>query len=91
MRLPSVAVRLRDGTPVAWAFIHMDGTLSTLHCEEPYRRRGIARAVAVKVIRDHNGTYGDDGWCHADVHIDNTQSQQVCRSIGAKIGWRTCW
>jgi len=91
MRLPSTVVRLRDGAPIAWAFIHMDGTLSTLHCEEPYRGKGIAKATAIKVMVDHNKEFGDDGWCVADVHIDNAQSQGVCKSIGGKIAWRISW
>ncbi len=91
MGLPSTAVRLLGGTPIAWAFLHMDGTLSTLHCEEPYRGRGIAKAVAIKIIRDRNGDYGDDGWCLADVHVDNLKSQGVCRSIGGKVAWKTAW
>lgn len=91
MLLPRTALRLDDGTPIAWGFLSLDGTLGTLHCEEPYRGRGLAKAVAAKVIRDHNQEFGDDGWCLADVHIDNVQSQGVCKSIGGKKGWRTSW
>lgn len=27
----------------------------------------------------------------ADVHIDNVQSQGVCKSLGGEKSWRTCW
>lgn len=37
-------------------------TLPTEHGkQEPYRGRGIAKAIATKVMREHN--FGDDGWC----------------------------
>lgn len=27
----------------------------------------------------------------ADVHIDNVQSQGVCKGLGGEKGWRNCW
>ncbi|KAH6650711.1 hypothetical protein F5144DRAFT_598146 [Chaetomium tenue] len=33
LKLPSTVVRLEDGTPIAWAFMGLDGTLMTLHVE----------------------------------------------------------
>ncbi|ROW01619.1 hypothetical protein VSDG_02255 [Cytospora chrysosperma] len=89
MSEPSVAVRDAEGTLVAWGFMGVAGTLSTLHVEEPYRGKGIAKAVATKVFREHS--FGDDGWGSADVHVDNVQSQAVCKSLGAEYGWKTCW
>ncbi|KAI3400445.1 hypothetical protein diail_3066 [Diaporthe ilicicola] len=89
MSEPSVGVRDAAGVLVAWGFIGVAGTLSTLHVEEPYRGKGIAKAVATKVLQEHS--FGDDGWGSADVHIDNVQSQGVCKSLGGEKGWRTCW
>ncbi|KAF3764958.1 hypothetical protein M406DRAFT_260529 [Cryphonectria parasitica EP155] len=86
---PNVGVRNREGVLVAWGFMGNAGTLSTLHVEEPYRGKGLAKAVATKVLRQHN--FGDDGWGSADVHIDNVQSQGLCKSIGGKKGLRTSW
>lgn len=60
MSEPSVAVRDARGVLVAWGFMGVAGTLSTLHVEEPYRGRGVAKALAAKVFRDHS--FGDDGW-----------------------------
>lgn len=92
MSEPSVVVRDAEGTPVAWGFMGIAGTLSTLHVEvsflsyheillspssperrvlilyvcinrggqEPYRGRGLAKAVAIKVLKEHS--FGDDGW-----------------------------
>ncbi|ROW11251.1 hypothetical protein VMCG_01427 [Cytospora schulzeri] len=89
MSEPSVAIRDAEGILVAWGFMGVAGTLSTLHVEEPYRGKGVAKAVATKVFREHS--FGDDGWGSADVHVDNVQSQAVCKSLGAEYGWRTCW
>ncbi|KAG8164759.1 hypothetical protein KVR01_005034 [Diaporthe batatas] len=89
MSEPSVAVRDAEGTLVAWGFVGVAGTLSTLHVEEPYRGKGMAKAVATKVLREHS--FGDDGWGSADVHVDNAQSQGVCKALGGEKGWKNCW
>lgn len=61
MSEPSVVVRHAETlVAVAWGFMGIAGTLSTLHVEEPYRGRGMAKAVAVKVLTEHS--FGDDGW-----------------------------
>ncbi|KAI1423952.1 hypothetical protein F5Y12DRAFT_499534 [Xylaria sp. FL1777] len=90
--LASTALYLDDGTPIAWAFLGPDSSLSSLHCEEPYRGRGIAKAVAVKVLRDHLRNYGGSdyyGW--ADVAPDNIQSRGVCRSLNGQVRWQISW
>ncbi|KAK3497992.1 uncharacterized protein B0T23DRAFT_98805 [Neurospora hispaniola] len=89
--LPSVAVRDGEGRMVAWGFMAFDGTLMTLHVEEQYRGKGLAKAVACKVMRDHVKDYGDDGWGAADVFLENYRSQGVCRSIGGRVGWLLSW
>lgn len=71
--------------------IGVDGTLSTLHVEEPYRGKGLAKALAVRIMRQHHPAFSDDGWCAADVHVDNKQSQGVCKSMGGYVGWRNSW
>jgi len=92
MLLPSVAVRLADDTLGAWGFIALDGTLSTLHCEEPYRGRGIAKAVATRALRDFASRFdGGGGWCAADVSVGNVQSQGLCRRLGGKLAWKISW
>ncbi|KAI0189405.1 hypothetical protein EV127DRAFT_341399 [Xylaria flabelliformis] len=89
--LPSTALYLDDGTPIAWAFLGPDSSLSGLHCEEAYRGRGIAKAVAVKVLQDHLKDYSDDGHGWADVAPDNLQSQGVCRSLNGQVKWQISW
>ncbi|KAK1752431.1 hypothetical protein QBC47DRAFT_388463 [Echria macrotheca] len=91
LALPSTVVRLEDGTPVAWAFLGPDGTLTTLHVEESYRGKGLAKTLASKLMRDHLGDFGDDGWGAADVYVSNLQSQAVCRSLGGKVSKTVCW
>lgn len=34
----------------------------TLHVEEPYRGKGLAKTLARRLMRDHLKDYGDDGW-----------------------------
>ncbi|KAK4128768.1 hypothetical protein N657DRAFT_560978 [Parathielavia appendiculata] len=89
---------LDDGTPIAWAFmgdimesLGLDGTLMTLHVEEEYRQRGLAKALACKLMREHLQDYGDDCWGAADVFVENHKSQALCRSIGGKNSWTLSW
>ncbi|KAK3356153.1 hypothetical protein B0H65DRAFT_69666 [Neurospora tetraspora] len=99
--LPSVAIRKSTsiggegdeilGEMVAWGFMALDGTLMTLHVEEQYRGKGLAKAVACKVMRDHIKDYGNDGLGAADVFVQNFRSQGVCRSIGGRVGWLLSW
>ncbi|GAB1310443.1 hypothetical protein MFIFM68171_00653 [Madurella fahalii] len=91
LMLPSISVRLADGTPVAWGFMGLDGSLVTLHVEEPYRQLGLAKAVACKLMRENLEDYGDDGWGAADVFVLNHKSQALCKSIGGKLGWTISW
>ncbi|KAK1782083.1 hypothetical protein QBC45DRAFT_20243 [Copromyces sp. CBS 386.78] len=80
-----------QGQMVAWGFMAVDGSLMTLHVEDQYRGKGLAKAVACKVMRDHIRDYGDDGWGAADVFVGNVRSQGVCRSIGGRVGWLLSW
>jgi ribosomal protein S18 acetylase RimI-like enzyme len=81
--------------PVAWAFLGLDGSLSTLHVEPEHRGKGVAKLVASKLLR----TYADglavdrdgDAWAHADVYDGNVQSEAVCRSLGASKTWAVFW
>ncbi len=81
--------------PVAWAFLGLDGSLTTLHTEEGYRGKGIAKNVAATLFRkyapglavDEQGT----AWAHADVYVGNEQSMSVCRSLGGNGMWTCFW
>ncbi|KAF2681860.1 hypothetical protein K458DRAFT_308632 [Lentithecium fluviatile CBS 122367] len=80
---------------VAWTFLGLDGSLTTLHTEPEYRGRGIAKAVAAKIFREHApGLAVDDegnAWAHGDVYAGNVQSESVCRSLGGKPAMRVFW
>ncbi|SPQ18225.1 ce529d9d-79b8-4ec7-bf6d-5b2dd05072ad [Thermothielavioides terrestris] len=82
---------LKDGTPVAWAFMGLDGTIITLHVEEAYRRMGLAKALGCRLMREYLHEYGNDGWGAADVFVENSGSQAFCRSIGGKLSWTLSW
>jgi ribosomal protein S18 acetylase RimI-like enzyme len=69
------------GKPIAWTFLSSDGSMSTLHVEEAWRRRGIAKSLATKVVRQ---SMGDEGFGRADIAVDNDASRRVCESIGGK-------
>jgi hypothetical protein len=80
---------------VAWSFLGLDGSLTTLHTEQEYRGKGIAKAVATRIFREHAPGLAVDGegnaWSHADVYVGNVQSESVCRSLGGKRLWNYYW
>ncbi|KAI1760457.1 hypothetical protein GGR53DRAFT_523084 [Hypoxylon sp. FL1150] len=89
--LPSMAIYRQDGRPVAWALLGPDSSLSGLHCEEEWRGKGFAKAVAIKLWRERLKEYDDEGYCWADVAPDNNGSQRVCKSLGGKVAWSISW
>ena len=96
LSLKSLAVFEHDsGRPVAWTFLGLDGSLTTLHTEPEYRGKGIAKAVAAKIINENaSGLAMDDNgnaWSHADVYVGNVQSERVCRSLGGRAMWKHFW
>ncbi|KAF6812931.1 GNAT family protein [Colletotrichum plurivorum] len=91
MSLPSLVLKLEDGTPIAWSFLGTDGSLSSLHCEEPYRKRGYAKALAAQLFKRSTGEYGSDGWASADVAPDNLGSRGMCKSLGGRHAWNVSW
>jgi hypothetical protein len=80
---------------IAWTFLGLDGSLTTLHTEPEYRGKGIAKAVAAKIIREYAPglAVDNDGnaWSHADVYVGNVQSESVCKSLGGKALWKDYW
>lgn len=96
MSLKSVGVFEEEtDTAVAWTFLGLDGSLVTLHTEEAYRGKGIAKAVAAKLFRQHAPGLAVDhdgnAWSHADVYTGNVQSESVCKSLGGKALWKCFW
>ncbi|KAH7077019.1 hypothetical protein BKA63DRAFT_511239 [Paraphoma chrysanthemicola] len=96
LSLKSVGVfEEKSDRAVAWTFLGLDGSLTTLHTEQELRGKGIAKAVAARIIRKHAPGLAVDGngdaWSHADVYVDNVQSAGVCRSLGGKALWKDYW
>ncbi|KAF2636626.1 hypothetical protein P280DRAFT_146284 [Massarina eburnea CBS 473.64] len=96
MTLKSVGV-FEEATDkaIAWTFLGLDGSLTTLHTEEEYRGKGIAKAVAAKIFRDYAPELAVDeegnAWAHADVYEGNVQSESVCRSLGGQPEVKVFW
>jgi hypothetical protein len=87
----------KTGKLVAWAFIAMDGSLASLHVEEPYRGLGLAKAITVSLFRAHLSKFGSpgdndgNGLAHADVALGNVSSHAVCKSLGGRAAWVVYW
>jgi hypothetical protein len=66
-----------------------------VHTEQEYRGKGIAKAVATRIFREHAPGLAVDGegnaWSHADVYVGNVQSESVCKSLGGKRLWNYYW
>ncbi|OJD30948.1 gnat family [Diplodia corticola] len=80
--------------PVAWAFLAADGSLSSLHVEPEYRGKGLAKAMGWKIFQEGWGAFGDDlnGLAHADVALENAESNGVCKSLGGiDQDWHVYW
>ncbi|KAB5579956.1 hypothetical protein GE09DRAFT_420601 [Coniochaeta sp. 2T2.1] len=91
LMVPSTVIRREDGTAIAWGYLGADGSVSTLHVEEPYRGRGLAKALTGRLLRTRLQELGDDGWCSTDISTTNLQSQGVFRSIGGRPAWTVSW
>jgi ribosomal protein S18 acetylase RimI-like enzyme len=85
----------RTDNAVAWAFLGVDGSLTTLHTEPEYRGKGIAKAVAARIFREYAPELAldDEGtaWAYGNVYVGNVQSEAVCRSLGGESMWKTFW
>ena len=84
-----------DGPPIAWAFVGLDGSLTTLHVEEAWRGKGIAKVVTHKLFHECMYRFWDDDGgkriAHGYVMDGNEASANMCRSLGGKDRWRTYW
>ncbi|OMP87294.1 hypothetical protein BK809_0007380 [Diplodia seriata] len=96
--VPSGAGREEGGKqkemPVAWAVLAVDGSLSSLHVEPEYRGKGLAKAMGRKIFQEGWDAFGDDlnGLAHADVALENAESNGVCKSLGGTDqDWHVYW
>ncbi|KAL7914281.1 hypothetical protein GGI35DRAFT_238632 [Trichoderma velutinum] len=91
VNLPNLMIKREDKTPIAWALLGNDGSLMSVHVEEPYRRQGLAKKLAAKLLREKATRFGDDGWLCADVSPSNVSSRAMCKSLNGKPDWVTSW
>ncbi|KKP02913.1 hypothetical protein THAR02_04978 [Trichoderma harzianum] len=54
-------------------------------------RQGLAKKLAVKLLREKATRFGDDGWLCADVSPSNVSSRAMCKSLNGKPDWVTSW
>jgi hypothetical protein len=59
--------------------------------KEPYRRRGLAKALGAKLMRTGCGPYATDGWTSADVAASNAGSRGMCKSLNGEQHWEVSW
>ncbi|KAI7126907.1 hypothetical protein KC352_g31922, partial [Hortaea werneckii] len=62
--LPSLAIYPAgkgNGAPVAWAFIGLDTSVTTLHVEPEWRGRGLGKAVTTKLFQQGMQRFWEDG------------------------------
>ncbi|KAK5109823.1 hypothetical protein LTR62_006556 [Meristemomyces frigidus] len=82
--------------PIAWAFVGLDGSLTTLHVESAWRRHGLAKSLTTKLFREFmDGFWEKDStekkWAHGYVMVGNEASAGMCRSLGGRSRWECFW
>lgn len=87
---------------IAWAFMGVDGSLTSLHVEPAHRGKGLAKAVGGMLLRGLAGDPGAMGFApvgegdvvgmaHSDVAVGNVESAGVAKGLGGREGWRVRW
>lgn len=83
---------------IAWAFISLDGSLTTWWVEEEWRGKGLGKAVAKKVLnrmweggRQDGSEKGNVAWGHADVAVENWTSRRGLAGLGGVEDWVVRW
>lgn len=92
---------LGSPAPVAWAFVGLDGSLTTLHVEGDWRGLGLAKKLTAKLFREEldlpvvdgegKGTEREGTMAHSVVIRWNEASMRVMRSLGGESQWWCYW
>ncbi|KAK4550074.1 hypothetical protein LTR36_003041 [Oleoguttula mirabilis] len=81
--------------PVAWCFIGLEASLTTLHVEPKWRGRGLAKLITAKIFREKMGRFFDGGvekkLGYGFVVVGNMASEGMCRSLGGRSEWECYW
>ncbi|KAL1991586.1 hypothetical protein VTN49DRAFT_4894 [Thermomyces lanuginosus] len=94
---PNVAIfTTGDRKMVAWAYLGLQKTLNTLFVLPDHRGKGLAKLAAARMLVDlYDGVAGEEkaqcDWCFAEVAADNSESQGVCKSLGARFHGRAAY
>ena len=93
--LPSLTIYSRgQEAPISWAFVGVDGSLTTLHVEPEWRGKGLAKAITTKLFTEKMTGFWTEGkakQAHGYVIVGNVASQKMCESLGGKSGWECYW
>jgi len=75
--------------PVAWALMHANGSIGTLHVEPEFRRKGLGQLVMRELV---NRFANREGWNWVDVHENNTAAVRFFDSLTDwNAGWTCMW
>ena len=83
-----------DNRLVSWAFVGLDASLTTLHVEEDWRGRGLAKALTTKLFKEKMDMFWEPGMpklAHGYVINGNKESEMMCRSLGGRADWQVYW
>lgn len=99
--LPSLAIYptaaaavASNSAPIAWAFVGLDASVTTLHVEPEWRGRGLAKVLMMKLLQEKTVQFHEPGLeklGHAVVIVGNTASERVCKSVGGVSEWECYW
>lgn len=93
--LPNIGIFSKNTMqPIAWAFVGLDASLTTLHVEPEWRGRGLAKAVTTKLFKEKMGSFWEEGMkrlAYGFVIVGNKESEGMCRSLGGKSDWLAYW
>ncbi|KAL9105319.1 MAG: hypothetical protein Q9227_009486 [Pyrenula ochraceoflavens] len=83
----------RGKDAIAWGFLGVDGSLSSLHTEVEHRGRGLGVRLSRHLFGKQRQVFGNGGgqWGHADVAEDNAGSRRVMEKVGGQVMWRNGW
>lgn len=80
--------------PVAWVFVGLDGSLTTLHVEKAWRGQGLAKAITTKLFKEQMERLWEPGqkrFAYGFVIKGNEESEGMCRSLGGVSDWMVYW
>lgn len=93
--LQSLAIYPVDSqTPIAWVFVGLDSSLTTLHVEPEWRGKGLAKAITTKLLKEKLGKFWEEGvekTAFGYVMVGNKASEGMCLSLGGRSDWAGYW